>query len=694
MHISQITLRDWKSYTTASFHFPAPAPGRNIILIGAPNGYGKTSLFEAIVLGMFGRDGLPLIARSPFFGSDRERLATSYRNFLENTLHRGATDAGRNSCTVRIAFIDDDDERLEIQRTWHFSDSGVYRAQDEEIHIYEGATRKPVGPMGLQSTERLDWYRDYIARTFLPYYLAAFFLFDGEQVSAFAEREMAAQVRTGIEGLLGIPVLRQLAEDLRAYAQVRRREGPNVSDKTIEKLELDRDVLKFQYDEKSKRFEEIEPDRMKFKAERDSLTRELASFGAGSQAQLQEQMEQLNQCRRTVENAKVQLEDLMAKDVALALSGIGLRKDLRDRLEAESVRERWQSGKNQGDANLERFLAAVDSGMACIHPTLTEDQRSGVLEAARNAWQQLWYPPPENCADRFQHPYLTDIDRGKVVDRLTELDRLGAPEIVDLLNSIAVNEDELHRHQEEVTRTEAIAPHIDKKRQWLQVLNGQIQDLDQEVGALKREMEALDGQIKQKNIELTKLASQWDQARPSVRRATRALKVSSMVDQIVSKAVPSQIGAIAAAMTKAHRSMAHKKDLVHRIHIDDGCNVMLLNKNGMDLRRYDLSAGEKQIFTQALIAAVSSVSGRSFPMVVDTPLGRLDIAHRKGVLNHLIHREHQVILLSTNSEVVGEYLAVVAPHVQKKFVIDFQQIGDIGESSIRVGYFDDGDETT
>ncbi|MCS1409795.1 MAG: hypothetical protein M2R45_02981 [Verrucomicrobia subdivision 3 bacterium] len=47
--------------------------------------------------------------------------------------------------------------------------------------------------------------------------MAAFFLFDGEEVSAFAKREMAAQVSIGIEGLLGIPILRQLAEVLCAY---------------------------------------------------------------------------------------------------------------------------------------------------------------------------------------------------------------------------------------------------------------------------------------------------------------------------------------------------------------------------------------------------------------------------------------------------------------------------------------------
>ncbi len=102
-----------------------------------------------------------------------------------------------------------------------------------------------------------------------------------------------------------------------------------------------------------------------------------------------------------------------------------------------------------------------------------------------------------------------------------------------------------------------------------------------------------------------------------------------------------------------------------------------------------MSAGEKQIFTQALISAVSSVSGRGFPMVVDTPLGRLDKGHRKGILNHFVQREHQVILLSTDTEVVGEYLREIAPHVQKKYLVSFEQVGDIGQSTVRQGYFGD-----
>ncbi len=664
-------------------------PDANIILIGAPNGYGKTSLFEAVVLGMFGREGLPLIARSPFAGNDHEKLATSYKTFLEKALHRGARDAGRNSCSVKIKFVDDDGDPLEIQRIWHFNDAGAYRPQDEEVHIYYGETRKAAGPGGLTGNDRLVWFRDYIAENLLPFTLAHFFMFDGEQVSVFAEREMSAQVRAGIEGLLGIPLLKQLAKDLRAYAEVRRRESPHISDKTIGRLESERDQLTGDLEKETARLREIEPALARLKTEREALTRELASFGAGSQALLQEQIEKIKNYERLIEDKQSRLEDLLVKDMALALCGIELRRRLGCRLESEMIRGRWESGKSQGDTNLERFLGAVEVGMDSIDPALTENQRGAVLKAARDAWEKLWHPPPENSAADYRHPFLSDLEREKVMARLEELDALDALIVVELLDRIAADRDKLRRVQEEVSRTEAIAPHADSKRKRLLELNTEIQELDQKMGALRRDIASLESQINHKNTELSRMAGQWDAAKPATRRAQRALQVSSMVDEVVTKAVPSQIKAIARAMTKAHALMAHKKGLVERIHITEHCDVQLLNAEGVDVRGYDLSAGEKQIFTQSLISAVSSVSGRAFPMLIDTPLGRLDIEHRKGVLRHLADRGHQVILLSTNTEVVGEYLREIEAQVQKTYLLCFERVGEVGQSTARTGYFDE-----
>lgn len=220
MHLRSVVLRDWKAYVQARFEFPNPTRGKNIVLIGAENGFGKTSLFEAIILGLFGRDGLPLIARAPFGGVGEDRLSISYKNFMESALHARALAEGRSSCSVQLTFENDEGEPIELRRVWSFSSNRAFNNpyNSEDVQVFEGTARRAKGPSGAHGQDRLDWYRDYVAKNFIPSPLAAFFMFDGERVSEFADKDMSAQVRMGIEGLLGIPVLRELAEDLRSYA--------------------------------------------------------------------------------------------------------------------------------------------------------------------------------------------------------------------------------------------------------------------------------------------------------------------------------------------------------------------------------------------------------------------------------------------------------------------------------------------
>ena len=96
MHISSIKLRDWKAFESAAFEFPQPGSRKNVVLIGGRNGYGKTTLFEALALGLFGRDGLALVLRAGV-AADEQRLSQNFRSFIERALFTGALPSGRNS---------------------------------------------------------------------------------------------------------------------------------------------------------------------------------------------------------------------------------------------------------------------------------------------------------------------------------------------------------------------------------------------------------------------------------------------------------------------------------------------------------------------------------------------------------------------------------------------------------------------
>lgn len=686
MYIAKIELKNWKSYKSATFKFPAPSNDKNVVLIGAANGYGKTSLFEAIALGLFGREGLPLCSRADF--KSKNALSVAYKELLERSLFRGALSAGQVSCSVTIVLCSHNEESIEIQRTWHFSDKGHYNQNDEDVHVYEGMERSLVVPPTSYGGNNSNWIDEYIEGKLLPSRLANFFLFDGEQVSKMAEQNKKVQIKNGIEGLLGIPVLRSLMESLRSYTRVKQKEFPKDSDKTIMNLPEEIHKLSVKSEEMETHINDKTEKKKVLDDEREILTRDLVGYPQTSAAALGEKFRQKNIHRDAVEKGRSHLEQILKSDLALALSGYELREKVISRLVDEGSLLEWKTSKSQGDSRLEKFLSTVEPEIRTIKPKLDKKQYSGVIECAKHAWECVWNPPPENINQLVLHDYLGDPERNQVVGRLKGIERSEIPEIGDVINEIRKNENSMNRIDQEIAKIESVGPEVQKMQKRLSEVNNEIDGLSREIGVLEKEKISIDSEIISKTADLARIKAKKGEAEPSLRLAASASKVIEVINEIIKKSVPTQIEDIANEMTKAYKFMAHKEDQVSEITIDSSCNVKLLDINGFDMRDFDLSAGEKQIFTQSLIHAISLISEKRFPMVIDTPLGRLDDQHRKGVLRHLVSREHQVILLSTDTEVGNEYLDEVDQYVQKKFLIQQNVVDGIAQSTICEGYFE------
>lgn len=177
MYLRSVQLLNWRSYESAKFDFPKPVGGRNVTVIMAPNEYGKTSFFESIALGLFGREGIELVLRAR--GDSDSRV--NYSRLLEGILHRRAVDNGSMSCSVLLDWEDNDGEPIRIRRNWHFNTSGRHKSNDDELIIYDGANRHPLSAPAA-AVDKDSWYRGWIKQRFLEPSLARFFLFDGEEV--------------------------------------------------------------------------------------------------------------------------------------------------------------------------------------------------------------------------------------------------------------------------------------------------------------------------------------------------------------------------------------------------------------------------------------------------------------------------------------------------------------------------------
>ena len=678
MHLRTVKLTNWRSYRDATFEFPRPLGDKNVVLIMAPNEYGKTSFFEAVTLGLFGRDGLSLSPRAR-----PEDGRVSYSKFLESILHKRALEVDSPTCSVELSWEDENGEPIEINRRWHFrTNSGSHRTDDDEIIIYQGHEREPIELPALVK-DREEWTRDYIVQKFLAPHLAEFFLFDGEKVQRYANREMRDQIRLGVEGLLGLPVLKDLRESLGNYARERRKRVPAPSDSTVKGVEHRIQELEKKISEEETRLHQADTDLASISDEYNDLSRLLDGRGEGTVALLKTLLEEAERCDSEADKEFAKLTDLLAGDVALAVAGMELRENTIKRLESEEARQEWETARNQGSLHLDRFAADLSVRIAGFKPSMPDAHRQGVVTAARAAWNALWYPPPEGCAGDYLHRALAgSAVRSRTIERLQSVGRRAANDVSETVRRFHTASDRATAKRREAHRLEQLAPSIETWATRLSELSGLRGRYIAEQDAASRAMKAAKAELNDKRAELGRYISQLGPSAPELSYAQFADAYAGLVNELLDIAVPHEVEEVAREMTAVWKSMAHHSDRVDRIEISPNCEVRMLAANGTDLHEIEKSAGANQIFTQALIAALTKVSKRTFPVIVDTPLARLSLEQRLGVLRTFTDRPGQVILLSTDQEVVDDKLDVIRHRIAASFELKLAPDGGIAVTTI------------
>ena len=133
--------------------------------------------------------------------------------------------------------------------------------------------------------------------------------------------------------------------------------------------------------------------------------------------------------------------------------------------------------------------------------------------------------------------------------------------------------------------------------------------------------------------------------------------------------------------------LSQKQGIITSISIDPkSLDIILFDYNGCMLLKEQLSAGEKQMFAISILWGLALTSGYKLPVIIDTPMARLDSAHRSNfVKKYLPNASSQVIVLSTDEEINGEYLDEVRECVNTAYTLEYDDIEKC--SSIRPGYF-------
>jgi DNA sulfur modification protein DndD len=132
---------------------------------------------------------------------------------------------------------------------------------------------------------------------------------------------------------------------------------------------------------------------------------------------------------------------------------------------------------------------------------------------------------------------------------------------------------------------------------------------------------------------------------------------------------------LSALITESFRVLARKQTLVEGIRIDPATfAVTLSDAGGVELSRQRLSEGEKQIFAVAMLWGLARASARPLPAGIDTPMARLDAAHRKNLIERYFpNASHQVVVLSTDTEVDRQYYELLRPAVARAYHLTYDE---------------------
>jgi DNA sulfur modification protein DndD len=684
MWISKLELTCFKSYQHQVFDFPEPEDGRNIVLIGGMNGFGKTSILEALYLCLYGKEAIIHLARAGLKTDDKK----GYPTFLEGAFNGEAKRDGSDTMMVRVTLNRTKTIGIDICRKWFYRTNGNWSGEEEAI------VRDVV--RGIPSNPRVDGKNQYsfselLDDVFIPAHVAPFFFFDGEEVKKLADQSRVEQVKQGLEGLLGVVLLRSLADRLKSFENRKREDVMSVDEDRLQMLSEQLATGDEQLKKLISQSDLGETERIHLRAEQQSLLERITSAGGGGGdiATVKELVEEREQNRNRLKESHKALEEILSGRLPFNLIPKKISDEFRTQLIAEAKWFAWDAEKRSLEPRKIEFQSAFDSQIEpSIEPVLSAEQCKAIKSRLDAAWDALFYPPPDDCADIILHDYLQENQRVKTLDFLSSIS-LGQKEIQDLLNEqhlLTQRTDELGR---KISRVEGIDRDgtIAGLKSKLEEVQLKLDSLSEQRRIDDRALTTIDAQVSNMRADYMRERNKLDESSPVRAIIEKSERVRKVLNEVIPALFPLKVKALGKAMTDVYKQLAHKNQ-VDKIEISDDGTARILSTNGKEIN-FDRSAGENQIFATALIAGLAKVSGVKAPMVVDTPLGRLDSKHRDNILKFwTADKTRQVILLSQDEEIDFHFHKDIADNVCKTYLLDHEDVGDgIGRTTAKVGKY-------
>ena len=673
IYIDSLRIKDFGPYYGEQrFDFSA-VDDRRPILIGGRNAAGKTHLLRALYLAAVGDSGAVDLKKI-------ESGSGATKFDLAESLNRRAKAEGRDTSELELS-LTQLDESGSIKRSLTLVRQIRHRFSSPPIFSSKANLSGDIS--WIENDDKLQKLRD----AFLPRHLARFFFFDAErgQNIQLGERE----ITEGITRVLGLFSYSELEDDLRNLIAQKIPKDYGAGSENERRLNnIQGEILQNNKNLQTlaDELEDKNRELRDFEIELADIETQLSSIGAVDPEQIEKARCQREDIKSTKDKLEANLEGIWETALPITLLGM-FRADLHNYLQTEERRRDWESRKSSVEPRIPKVKMEVFEGVP-IEFVLSEPILKYYESRIEKALRGLFHPPEDGMSESvFVIPERNELSiqvRQKLkikldaveglADLCVDLDRKGS-ELREL--------DQILKQYQQDSNTLAHGNHLRERRG---SLLAEKSGVERQIDEIQAERTQLSRRLQELHSEETRLIKVVERTRKGRDLNSLAHKYREAISEIKSRAAIRLRDQISDIVGNLWLDITDRGLEYAALEFDQHWNCFLQRHDGSKepWEKANASAGQRQVRILAFTEALRRLARIIPPLVVDTPLARLDKEVKESVLERLYLTGHQSIILTTNSEIdpKGPLFEQIAPRLARVYTLTAQ--GDPDSQSYHV----------
>jgi DNA sulfur modification protein DndD len=661
MKICKLIIENYKSFQfPTEINFPAAGDGgRSIFLIGGMNGAGKTSIMEAISYCLYGA-----------------RAEEIYRN-----INRHEKARGNASVSFELVLEMDDLSELIVKRTWSAGAAAEPRARDltEKLVVERDGKR-----VSVQSQEI---WQDFI-RAAIPPAITQFFFFDGEKIQEIASDDHSeVRLKSSLEAALGIQYINHLSNDILYIKQEERKGFVEITDEDLDfkqsELKRERSKLARKMQDRQDLVKELDAFRTQLE---ESKKRFEAAFHTAPETRdaMREQEKKRIFAANRLAQVETEIRSLCEKLLPFGIAG-KLFQGIRQQIEKERESASGEAIREHASTLARRIVRVVEEPEPIYREKLSAEK---MVELEQRIYRLLKEGDARGDVEKILN--LSDRDAARVLNKIESIetsDIFMLPPLIEEKRGLV----EQIRALEALSQLGAMS---ESERELFNQLQAEMESCSNQIGRkteqlrlLEDEILALEKRINEIELEIEKLYEKHNVSKERADFIQECDAIANVLSQFVIRLRKNKVHLLQEKTFEMYRMLSSRSDLIKDITIDESSyEVRITDRNGHEIRKSALSAGEKEVFAVSLLWGLAQTSQLKLPIIIDTPLSRLDSTHRDNIVNsYFPNAGEQVVILSTDTEIDTNYYRSLKRYLSGAGRLEFDPRQEL--TTFREGYF-------